>query len=122
MNYNFNNPYYPTYIPSYQTIPQPKSNTNKIVVNSIDDVKNMNLPANSDYIFVDNNSPILYQTITDNLGKCTIKAFSLTELELGSQATSFVNKEDFNKLLEQISNMSNDIKKLAGDKKNESSK
>ena len=56
---------------------QPQTNTNKIYVSGIDDVRNRQLPNNSDVIYLDNDKPILYQKVVDGKGQFEVKAFSI---------------------------------------------
>jgi hypothetical protein len=58
--------------------PQMQTNTNKIYVSGIEDVRQRQLPNGSDVIFLDNDKPILYQKIVDSKGQFDVKAFSIT--------------------------------------------
>lgn len=76
-------PYYGGYnAPLYQQQSnqqlQQSINTNKIYVNGIDDVRSRQLPAGSDFIFLDNDKPIIYQKVVDGKGQFEVKAFSIT--------------------------------------------
>ena len=71
--YNFNNQQF--------NRPQNQSNTNKIYVSGIDDVKKAMLPAGSDYIFLDNDKPILYQKIVSPNGQFEVKTFTISPYE-----------------------------------------
>ena len=68
-NFNYN-------VPNYNA-PKP-ANTNKIYVSSIEEVKSKPLPAGSDYIFLDNDKPILYQKIVSPNGQFEVKTFSIS--------------------------------------------
>lgn len=88
-NYNFGNGYgnsyptgtqpygYPMMQPQQAQVPQAQTNTNKIYVSGIEDVRQRNLPFNSDVIFLDNDKPILYQKIVDSKGQFEVKAFTI---------------------------------------------
>lgn len=52
-------------------------NTNKLYVNGVDDVRNRLLPPNSNFIFLDNDKPLLYQKIVDGTGQFEVKTFSI---------------------------------------------
>ena len=70
-------------VPNYAMQQQPQvqphqTNTNKIYVSGIEDVRQRNLPFNSDVIFLDNDKPILYQKIVDNKGQFEVKAFNIS--------------------------------------------
>ena len=54
-------------------------NTNKIYVTGIDDARARQLPPNSDFIFLDNDKPLLYRKTVDATGKMEIKAFKISE-------------------------------------------
>lgn len=61
--------------------PQPmtqQTNTNKIYVTGIEDVRNRALPTGSDYVFLDNDKPLLYQKIVDSKGQFDVKIFDIT--------------------------------------------
>lgn len=138
--YPMYNPYsmYPTINPTQQmqpnTIPnQPQSsatsnnmtNTNKIFVSGIDDVKNnRNLLPNSDYIFLDNDKPILYQKIVDGTGKFEVKAFSISPLKdtetsnnsNKSDLSNYVPLKDFEALQARLNGIERQIKDLTANK------
>ena len=80
MGYNTPNYAPPTYNAQPQPPQQipPQTNTNKIYVSGIDDVRGRFLPPNSDYIFLDNDKPILYQKVVDSKGQFEVKAFTIT--------------------------------------------
>lgn len=66
--------------PYVQTTPQPQQmpvNTNKMYANGIEDVRCRQLPANSDYLFLDNDKPIVYRKTTDATGKMDIQMFKI---------------------------------------------
>lgn len=73
----------PNYAPQAQqaqTIPQQgQVNTNKIYVTGIEDARARQLPPNSDFIFLDNDKPLLYRKTVDATGKMEIKAFKISE-------------------------------------------
>lgn len=54
-------------------------NTNKIYVTGIDDARARQLPPNSDFIFLDNDKPLLYRKTVDATGKMEIKPFKISE-------------------------------------------
>lgn len=100
-------------MPAYtapSTVPStpPQTNTNKIYVNGIEDVRNCRLPANSDYIFLDNDKAIVYQKIVDSKGQFEVKAFTITPYtEQEKQAetvnpTDYVLKTDFQNIQERL--------------------
>ena len=68
------------FAPQTQPQQQPaQMNTNKIYVTGIDDARARQLPPNSDFIFLDNDKPLLYRKTVDATGKMEIKAFKISE-------------------------------------------
>ena len=53
------------------------TNTNKLYTTGIEDVRARYLPPNSDYIFLDNDKPIVYRKTTDATGKMDIQVFEI---------------------------------------------
>lgn len=89
-----------------QTQPQQQQpaqvNTNKIYVTGIDDARARQLPPNSDFIFLDNDKPLLYRKTVDATGKMEIKAFKISEYTETEAApapavdmSQFVSVEEF---------------------------
>lgn len=69
---------------NYNFFPQPywqqtPTNTNKIFVSGIDEVRNKVLMPNSDYIFIQNDGNVLYEKIVDTKGQFEIKTVYLSE-------------------------------------------
>ena len=90
------------YAPQTPTQQQPaQMNTNKIYVTGIEDARARQLPPNSDFIFLDNDKPLLYRKTVDATGKMEIKAFKIseyTETEAPAPAvdmSQFVSVEEF---------------------------
>ena len=104
--------YYPGYTspvyqqPSPQAVQQPAANTNKIYATSIDDVRSRQLPANSDFIFLDNDRPLIYRKTTDATGKMDIQVFKITPYEEKDtpdvDLSGFVSIKDFERLEQQF--------------------
>lgn len=82
-NYTGQAPFTPqngNYAPTAQSQQQTaQMNTNKIYVTGIDDARARQLPPNSDFIFLDNDKPLLYRKTVDATGKMEIKAFKISE-------------------------------------------
>ena len=100
-------PQTPNYAPQTQSAQQ--MNTNKIYVTGIEDAKTRQLPANSDYIFLDNDKPLLYRKTVDATGKMEIKAFKISEdTETEAEAapavdmSQYVSVKDFNSEINRI--------------------
>lgn len=109
-----------------QPNPQPQINTNKVYVSGMDDAKTRYLAPNSDYIFLDNDKPILYRKVVDGTGKMEIQAFEIvpyTEKTDTQNAnidySKFVSAEEFNKFRQEFmdfKNQMNDLDKPLTDK------
>lgn len=101
----------PAYQPPQQVQQQP-INTNKMYANGIEDVRCRQLPANSDFIFLDNDKPIIYRKTTDATGKMNIEMFKIIpyeEEEKKVQPTmnpaDYVSVEDFRRLEQQFNEL-----------------
>lgn len=117
--------YYPGYTapmyqqPSPQSVQQPSVNTNKIYVTGIDDVRSRQLPANSDFIFLDNDKPLVYRKTTDSTGKMDVQIFKITpyqeeeKAQPGIDTSNFVSIDAFRKLEEQFEELKQSINKPA---------
>ena len=117
--------YYPGYTspvyqqPAPQSVQQPSVNTNKIYVTSIDDVRSRQLPANSDFIFLDNDKPLIYRKTTDATGKMDIQVFRITPYQEEEKVqpvidtSNFVSIDAFRKLEEQFEELKQSIAKPA---------
>ena len=100
------------YVPQTQSQQQPaQMNTNKIYVTGIDDARARQLPPNSDFIFLDNDKPLLYRKTVDATGKMEIKAFKIseyTETEVAPapapavDMSQYVSVKDFNSEMNRI--------------------
>lgn len=125
-NYNFQNPYqqFNPNLTQQQSQPQNQqssaTNTNKIFVSGIDDVKSKPLSANSDFIFLDNDKPILYQKTVDSKGQFEVKAFEIHEIkpqekqkEDNSNLSNYVTLTEFEALKGQIDELKNKITKMS---------
>ena len=109
--------YYPGYTaPVYQ---QPSVNTNKIYATGIDDVRSRQLPANSDFIFLDNDKPLIYRKTTDATGKMDVQIFKITPYQEEEKAqpvidaSNFVSIDAFRKLEEQFEELKQSLTKPA---------
>lgn len=126
-NYNFQNPYqqFNANLTQQQTQPQNQqasaTNTNKIFVSGIDDVKSKPLSANSDFIFLDNDKPILYQKTVDSKGQFEVKAFEIHEIKPQKKQeednsinlSNYVTLTEFEALKGQIDELKNKITKMS---------
>lgn len=106
---------YPNYMAPTQNTPVSSTNTNKIFVNGIEDVRNRPLSANSDYMFLDNDKPLLYQKVVDNKGQFEVKVFDITpHKEDAPVKTEYVLKTDFDKLYAEFIQVKTQLSKLGG--------
>lgn len=104
----------PNYTP--QPVQQPV-NTNKVYVSSIDDAKNRYLAPNSDYIFLDNDKPLLYRKVVDPTGKMEIQTFEIIPYTTKQESSEldcskFVSSEEFNKFKQEFAELKNQINDL----------
>ena len=113
-NYTGQVPYAPqngNFAPQTQSAQQ--MNTNKIYVTGIEDAKTRQLPANSDYIFLDNDKPLLYRKTVDATGKMEIKTFKIseyTETE-SAPATQALDMSQFVSV-DEFKGMQNEMKRI----------
>lgn len=102
------------------------TNTNKIFVSSINDVKNRQLPFNSDFIFLDNDKPILYQKIVSSTGQYEVKTFDITphnDLQDTKEVSSvdlsnYISKSEFEALNQKLQDLENQLKEIRGNNGN----
>lgn len=80
----------------------PQINTNKVYVSGMEDAKQRYLAPNSDYIFLDNDKPLLYRKVVDGTGKMEIQAFEIVPYTTKQEETSqnidtskFVSAKEF---------------------------
>lgn len=129
------NPYYQPYIPTQQpqmqqqtqqtqpqvqTQPQQTTNTNKIYVNGIEDVRNRPLLPNSDMIFIDNDKPLIYQKTVDSKGQFEVKTFELSDYKPADEPktteptnlSNYVQISDLEPLQSEIKALNEKVSKL----------
>ena len=116
--------YTPNYTPYTQPpIPtQQSTNTNKIFVNGIEDVRNRRLAPDSDFMFLDNDRPLLYQKTVDGKGQFEVKVFDIVphkEEVVPVNNPDYVLRSDFEKLSSEFTELKN---KILGGTNNESIK
>ena len=103
--------------PSYQqqVTQQTGVNTNKLYANGIEDVRFRQLPANSDYIFLDNDKPLVYRKTTDATGKTDIQVFKIVPYVEEEKAqpeidpSKFVPIDRFEALEKQFNELKNSL-------------
>ncbi len=74
--------------------------TNKIYVNSYDEVVKYQMPANSDMLFIHRTEPVLYDKVTDAYGGYIIKTFTIKE-KLAEQNEE-VSKEELQTISDRL--------------------
>lgn len=97
------------------------TNTNKIFVSGIEDARRQVLPPNSDYFFLDNDEPYLYQKIVDGKGQFEIKKFKISpESDLNDTKSvdpktlsNFALKTDLDPLQAEIKAINDKLTKLS---------
>ena len=118
----FNQPFYPNYVnpmPAYKPqvnptasapmsyLPPQGTATNKIYVTGIEDVKARQLPNNSDYLFLDNDKPLIYRKVVDSTGRMEVQVFSITpykeENSPAADMSKYVLKSDLEELKKELS-------------------
>ena len=86
----------------------PQTNTNKVFVSGIDEVRNKPLPQNSEYIFLDNDKSILYQKTVDSKGQFEVKAFDIVphledpEEHSDHDLSVFVRRDEMDALMARV--------------------
>lgn len=107
-------PQYPQNAPQTNAQSAPQMNTNKIYVTGIEDARNRTLAPNSDYIFLDNDKPLLYRKTVDATGKMEIHTFKISEYNEEQEkkedipvapqidTSKFVSVKDFDRLRDDI--------------------
>ena len=106
------------YAPQTPTQQQPaQMNTNKIYVTGIDDARARQLPPNSDFIFLDNDKPLLYRKTVDATGKMEIKAFKIseyteTEAAPAGDMSQYVSAEEFKSMQTEVGRIKKTIDNL----------
>lgn len=89
--------------PMPQQYQAPTTNTNKIFVGGIEDVKNRALMPNSDVIFLDNDKPLLYVKTVDSKGQYDIKTYKISEYkEPDNCSIKYASVDDVDSLRKEI--------------------
>ena len=126
-NYPYDMPYgynsMPVYNPPVQNqIPQQNTatSTNKIFVNGIEDVRNRSLAPNSDFMFLDNDKPLLYQKIVDAKGQFEVKVFDIVpHVSTPTPTPEYALRADLDNVLMELTAIKARLDKVGG-KANES--
>ena len=98
--------------PMQQQPVQQQTQTNIIYVNGIDDVKNRQLPPNSNYAFMDNDKPIIYRKIVDAQGKMSVEIFDIVpHKEIPEERPDYALKSDLAQIQSEINKIRADLNK-----------
>ena len=126
-NYNFSGIPQPNQPYGFNTVPYQsqqqrtgqnnQTNTNKIYVSGIEDVRARMLPAGSDFIFLDNDKPILYQKIVSPSGQFEVKTFTIspyepqeaTKTENSIDLSSYVKTTDLEPIKAELNELKNKL-------------
>lgn len=129
----YGNPYY-TGAPYYGNAPmyQPQNpvqnnnmNTNKLYTTGIEDVRARQLPPNSDFIFLDNDKPLVYRKTTDATGRMDIQVFEIKPFqpeqpkpEQPIDPAQFALKTDIEDLKNEMEQLKESLQKQSAKKSN----
>ena len=86
--------------------PFPYYLTNKIIVNSIEEVKQYPVPPGGDYVFLHSTEPILFRKVVDNYNQYQITQFTITQTEL-NDGNQYVLLSEFNALKTELDTLKN---------------
>lgn len=120
MNYNYN-PYqmygnmYPQQM-NFQAQAQPRQRAfaEYLLVNSVDEVKNYIMNANSTIIFKDVNAKIIYEKKADSQGLSEIKAYQEIDLNAKQQPNQYVTVEALNSVINDFNSKINYLSQEIG--------
>lgn len=124
MNYSPYSPYAPYNAPNQfygaQQQYQP-TNTNKMFVGGITEIKAKILPPNSEWIFLDRDKSIIYDTRVDANGQFDVKAYDVTKHEEQEQTarqstidlSNYVPRNEFTALQGEIQALKDSFIKLS---------
>lgn len=83
---------------------------NIIMVNGVDEARNLNLIANSRIIAMDENEPYFYMVTVDAVGLRKVTAYKYEEIRLQQLADGeYVSKADFDALQARLEELMNKI-------------
>ena len=108
-------------VPQYQ---QP-TNTNKIFVNGIEDVKGRYLPPNSNVLFLDNEKPVIYEKIVDGTGRYDVKVYEFKEkqdengqkVQDSTNLSNYVKTTDLDPIKSKIQDIETKLSKMTAQPK-----
>lgn len=80
--------------------------SNKIYVNSYEDVVRYQLPPNTSFIFIDRMKPLVYDKVTDAYGGFTIKTYNISEAT-EAKPDDAITKSDLQKIMDRLCALEN---------------
>lgn len=140
MNYNYNNPYQYSYNAYQNTNMQPQQNygmyqqpqyqqpnhTIFVLVNDYSEVERYIVGANQTINFYDGKNGYVYSKSADGMGKYTIRAFKLDEIDIrnigkdnnqNKETKDYITRNDLNALQndfeQKLNNLSSQVEKLS---------
>lgn len=115
---NYGQPYFPAqYNVQQQQTQNVPTNTNKIYVSGLNDVNTRPQPAGSDFVYLHNDKPLLYQKKVDSNGHFEIKTFDIVEhKEDAGEKQEYVSKSDFDTLQKRLTAMESKLNTLSAKK------
>lgn len=103
---------FPVTNPINQSQLQSQPQSNIIYVNGIDDVKNRQLPNNSNFVFMDNDNPIIYRKTVDGQGKMSVEAFDIVpHKDVAVPKPEYALKSDIEALKGEILKLKTEVTK-----------
>ena len=120
MNYNYNpyqmygNPYPQQMNFQPQAQPRQRAFAEYLLVNSVDEVKNYIMNANSTIIFKDVNAKIIYEKKSDSQGLSEIKAYQEIDLNAKQQPNQYVTVEALNSVINDFNSKINYLSQEIG--------
>ncbi len=95
-----------------QPIAQSSPQSNIVYVNGIEDVKNRQLPPNSNYAFMDNDNPILYRKTVDAQGRMTVEVYDITpHKDIAPETPNYALKSDVDELKKAFDKLRSEVAK-----------
>lgn len=95
-----------------QQQPAQQNNTNIVYVNGIDDVRSRQLPANSNFVFLDNDNPIIYRKTVDGQGRMAVEVFDIVpHKETPTVQPDYALKSDIKTLQEEVAKLRAEVNK-----------
>lgn len=115
---NFNNPMVQTManalLQNMNGSNNAQAKRNIVTVNGIVEARSFALNPGESVVLVDSNEDIFYIKECDDIGKCSVKAFSYEEIELVDGPSGGVSKKEFECLSNDVAELKNMVKSMMG--------